>query len=62
MKIPVREVIVSAESNTVHLELVVGDAYEAIVLRDGIVGRLQSGDRLRLSLQGPPQEAEIVRE
>jgi len=59
-RIPVQDVIVSSEDKTVHLELVMSDAYAAAVLREDIVDRLKSGEKLRINLQGPPQEPEII--
>jgi hypothetical protein len=50
-----RKMTISVEKNVVTMEMAFPDVYSAIVYRDDIVERLQSGDGLAISIAAPKQ-------
>jgi hypothetical protein len=51
-----RKVAVSVRFDTVMLEVICGDEYEAQVLYDDLVDRLKSGEGISLSLAQQPKD------
>jgi hypothetical protein len=61
MKIPIPTVAVEIEGNVVRLELTFRDSYEAVVYRDDLCERFESGKGVTMTLKCPPQKGVVER-
>lgn len=54
-----RKLAVSVLFDTVSIEVICGDEYEAQVLYDDIIERMQSGEGISLGVVPKPEEAKL---